>query len=98
MNESTKVEIVKFIEDNKLDFEQTGSGLNSACCIISGFALYKGVWDSDDVVTCIDKLDLDGITELKRVFKFANSHDYERFWSTEQAKLEYVFEQYAKEV
>lgn len=91
MTKEIKAEITKFIEDNKLDFDQTGSGLNSACCILSGFALYKSVNDSDDLVTCIDKLDLDGIRELEKVLDFADKHRYGEFWKTEQATKEYVF-------
>ena len=38
MTKQEKLE--KFIIDNDLKFDDDGSGLNSECCIISGYALF----------------------------------------------------------
>ena len=86
--------IKKFIIDNKLTFSDTGSGLNSECCIIAGYADYLSVTDYEPVLdainsTCPDASDF--IDELERVMDYAWENNYGNFWNTAEAKKQYKF-------
>ena len=84
--------IEKFIKENKLDLNDTGSALNSTCCIISGYALHIGIIDVDILCNMfVDKLNADQNLELEKVFNYAKKHQYEDFWKTEQAEKQYIF-------
>ena len=96
MEEISKEErLKKFILDNKLDFKQEGSALNSVCCTISGFALYIGMIFENDIENVIDELDEDAggwyENELERVFEFATKNNYGEWWKTPYAKEQYKF-------
>lgn len=89
--------IIEFIEKNKLNLNDSGSGLNSTCTILAGYCLYLGVEDVDDLlVKLADWLDEKEIDEdifdkeFKRVFNYAKEHDYGKFWTSEEAKNMYV--------
>ena len=88
-------EILKtFIRDNELTFSDTGSGLNSECCIIAGFADYIGVENYTPIVNaiteeCPDASDYQD--ELKRVVDYAWENNYGNFWNTPEAKKQYKF-------
>lgn len=97
MEEMVKT-VEKFIEDNKLDFSGSGSELNGNCVTLAGFICY--VLDSDPKlnttttgIDIIDELDIDADAnlELNRVFAFAWSNSYERFWKTSAAEAQYTF-------
>lgn len=96
MEELSKEEkLRKFIIDNKLDFSQEGSALNSVCCTISGFALFIGVTSYHEIEEVIDKLDENASgwyeEELDRVFDFAQNNNYGNWWYTPYAKEQYIF-------
>lgn len=86
--------LIKFIIENGLKFNGTGSSLNSDYCIISGYALFLEVFSVEEIMEAIDD---SGITsssyhdELERVFKFADQNDYGAYWLTADAKLQYKF-------
>jgi hypothetical protein len=88
-----KEKLIKFIKDNELNFNTSGSGLNSACVIISGYALHLGVTNATDIETAI--LDMfpkfSGFDELERVFNYASDNNYGKFWSLPKAKEMYKF-------
>lgn len=95
MEEQVK-KVKKFIEDNKLDFSGRGSELNGNCVILAGFICY--VIESDGLGwkegnELISELDLNSYAEveLTRVFEFAWTTSYEKFWKTPAAKEQYVF-------
>ena len=86
--------LLKFITDNKLGFDDSGSALNSNCVIICGYALYIGgnleyIFESLRHLEYILTVDL--ITELERVYNYAEKNMYEKFWDTEAATKQYVF-------
>jgi hypothetical protein len=90
--------IQQFIVDNNIDLSGTGSELNGNCVILAGFALHLN-GDSNDfyhVVRDIDEgnkftLSLTASRELERVFDYAYSNNYYKFWDTPEAKEQYVF-------
>jgi hypothetical protein len=87
--------IKQFIEKNKLSFSDTGSGLNSECCILAGYSLYLGCKNSEEVTNVIDEtlpaISKDYKTEFDRVFIYAKDSSYGNYWSTEEAKKMYKF-------
>ena len=93
----TNLEIVKkFIEDNKLDLSGSGSELNGNCVILAGFICYViesdglGWKEGNELISELD-LNYDAEVELTRVFDFAWTNSYEKFWKTPAAKEQYVF-------
>lgn len=82
----------KFIRDNELDFSSTGSELNGNCTILAGFICYI-IESSHEGEEIIENLHLSSkaTTELERVFEYAWTNNYEDYWETEKAKLEYIF-------
>lgn len=84
--------IIKFIKDNKLDFESTGSGLNSNCTILSGYALHLDLSFEDLCDELAETpLSRNATEELERVFDYAKDHDYGEYWTSKDAKERYVF-------
>jgi hypothetical protein len=85
--------IEKFIKENSLDFNDTGSSLNSVCTTISGYALHCGLIDVEILydLICAVYPSTSCKDELKRVFAFAKSANYQSFWSTAKAKKMYKF-------
>lgn len=86
--------LIKFIIENGLTFNTTGSSLNSDCCIISGYALYIGVENMNELQEAIDESVAEPgmyYDELERVFEYANQNDYGAYWLTADAKLQYKF-------
>ena len=95
MEEQVK-KVKKFIEDNKLDFSGSGSELNGNCVILAGFICYViesdglGWKEGNELISELD-LNFDAEVELTRVFDFAWTNSYEKFWKTPAAKEQYVF-------
>lgn len=97
MEEQVKI-VKKFIEDNKLDFSGRGSELNGNCTTLAGFICYVLDEDPDfnsygDGESIIDELGIssEAEEELRRVFDYAYTNCYEKFWETPAAKKEYIF-------
>ena len=91
-----KAKVEKFIVDNKLEFNDSDSGLNGNCVILAGFLCYLLVEEERENLEGIDVIRSLGLgseaeNELERVFDFAWDSDYEEFWETEDAKKTYVF-------
>ena len=84
MSDKDKVE--KFIKDNNLDFSGDGSELNSNCVTLSGYMLYIGIEEDEQVDMVLEDLDisLDGASELERVFDYAKNNDYGLWWEKEE--------------
>ena len=95
MEEQVK-KVKKFIEDNKLDFSGRGSELNGNCTTLAGFICYViefdglGWKEGNKLISELD-LNFDAEVELTRVFDFAWTNSYEKFWKTPAAKEQYVF-------
>jgi hypothetical protein len=91
-----KIIIQDFIKDNNINLDTSDSALNGACVILSGFALYKEINSSDDLIKIIEKIlpEIDVAVykkELSRVFHYADMNNYGKFWETKQAQKEYKF-------
>ena len=90
-----KQKLVEFIENNSLNFNTTGSGLNSACVIISGYALYLGAKNTESIKEAIGEVFPKSIgnfeKELERVFEYAENNSYGSYWKTTEANLIYKF-------
>jgi hypothetical protein len=87
MNNVEKLE--KFIKDNNLEFN-SGSGGDSNILALCGYACYIEA-TSDDCLTAVASNDIDVDNEIVRVFDYANSHYYGRWWSTPDAKKQWKF-------
>ena len=83
--------IEKFIEDNELDFTGSDSGLNSNCTIISGYSLFFGILNYDELIRYMPTIPFNAEEELKRVFKFAKDNNYGNWWTDEKAHEMYKF-------
>ena len=91
-----KEKVEKFIVDNKLEFNDSTSGLNGNCTPLAGFICYlineedMSISDGNEIIESLG-LSSEAETELERVFDFAWYAGYEDFWKTEDAKETYVF-------
>lgn len=84
--------IQKFISDNSLNFIGTGSGLNSNCTIISGYALHLDLSFEDLCDELAETpLSFDATEELERVFNYAEANNYGAYWTSADAKERYIF-------
>lgn len=88
-----KGKLIEFMVDNKLNFNGSGSGLNSSCTIISGYALHIGanVGEIKEAITETFPKANNYQKELERVFDFANRSNYQDFWKKDEAKEMYKF-------
>jgi hypothetical protein len=87
MNNVEKLE--KFIKDNNLEFN-SGSGGDSNILALCGYACYIEA-TSDDCLRAVASNDIDVDIEIVRVFDYADSHYYYKFWNTKKAKDQYKF-------
>ena len=82
--------IQTFIEKNHLDLEGCDSSLNSAFCILSGYALYLGLTLEELKEEMTEEQQREH-PELERVFEFAEDHCYGKWWTYEGAHTQYEF-------
>ena len=82
--------VKQFIEDNNLDFTDSGSSLNSNCVILAGYACVLGL-EWSELIDFLEDIPIEDIGELERVFNYARSHNYGAFWETEEAHKLYKF-------
>jgi hypothetical protein len=83
--------IKKFIEDNNLDFNDEGSGLNSACTILAGYACHLE-FTPKNIQVILDLMpSLSAKIEFERVFEYADINFYGDFWTTMEAVKMYKF-------
>jgi len=83
--------IKKFIKENKLEFDDSGSSLNGNCAIISGFSLYNGINTIDQLIDLMPELNNKGTKELSQVFKYAQTHNYGAWWEDRTNNNQYKF-------
>lgn len=83
----------QFIEDNKITFEVGRRNSDSVC--VAGFCLHKK-FKYDASVKLLKKnlprFDKAAEEEFRKVWKYADEHDYKFFWETMEAKRLYKFE------
>lgn len=82
--------IQTFIEKNHLDFEGSDSNLNSAFCILSGYALYLG-FALEELKEEMTEEQQREHPELERVFEYAEDHHYGNWWTSKEAHEQYEF-------
>ncbi len=90
----TNVErLTKFIEDNKLDFDATGSSLNSAFVALSGYSLFTGANEEEvrNVLEATESLTSMELKEFDRVYDYSKKNNYGEWWKKEEAKKMYKF-------
>jgi uncharacterized protein YggL (DUF469 family) len=90
----TNVErLTKFIEDNKLDFDASGSSLNSAFVTLSGYSLFTGANEEEvrNVLEATESLTSMELKEFDRVYDYSKKNNYGEWWKKEEAKKMYKF-------
>lgn len=91
--------ILKFIEDNSLDFSGTGSELNSNCVTLAGFVCFVNndrlsfttVRDNTLELLRREGVNLEAAIEFEKVLGYAWNNNYEKFWTTDEARELYTF-------
>lgn len=95
--ETGKEIVERFIKDNGINLDGSGSGLNGNCVILAGFICHVlDKYDdptTTDVNYIVDNLTLsdDARKELKKVFSYAYVNSYEKFWEDDSIKEEFTF-------
>lgn len=88
-------ELVNFIIENSLNFNGSGSGLNSMCVVLAGYSIFKGHTNTAQLKEAVHEVFPKSVgnfeKELERVFEYAYDNNYGEFWKTEDAKLLYTF-------
>jgi len=90
----TNVEkLQKFIADNKLDFDASGSSLNSAFVTLSGYSLFTGANEEEvrNVLEATESLTSMELKEFDRVYDYSKKNNYGEWWKKEEAKKMYKF-------
>ena len=77
----------KFIKDNNLEFN-SGSGGDSNILALTGYACFIGA-SLEDCLEVVDEIDTH--EEIERVYNYASTHNYEKWWNTPDAKKQYKF-------
>lgn len=87
------MQLIKFIEKNKLDLETTDSSLNSVCCILAGYSLYLDLNEEE----AIEQLETHPHysesleSEFLKVYEYAWYNSYGEWWKRKKAKKMYKF-------
>lgn len=93
MTKGQKAKIEQFIKENKLEF--INGRRNSDSVVISGYALSIGINNVYQLEKIIDETlpaaDYEYNEELYRVFAFASANNYDKWWSTQEAKNSWKF-------
>ena len=88
-------ELVNFIIENNLNFNGSGSELNSMCVVLAGYSIFKGHITTGQLKEAVHEVFPKSVgnfeRELERVFDYAFDNDYGNFWETEDAKMMYTF-------
>ena len=92
-----KETLVKFITDNELNFNSSGSGLNGAYTVLCGYADHLGASKKAVKEAVVSSAGLgtyfpsDHQTELNKVYSFASTYNYGKYWASDEAKRMYKF-------
>ena len=80
-------QLTKFAEDNKLTFN-SGSGGDVNILALCGYATHINA-SLEDCIKVANNSDCND--EIKRIYEYADTHEYNKFWLTKQAKELYIF-------
>ena len=90
-----KEKLIKFIESNKLNLDETDSAANSVCTVICGFSLFIGYTDYKDLMGDLEESGINYSTsffnEVQRVFDYAKSASYGKAWESQKYKDQYIY-------
>jgi len=91
-----KDKLEKFIIENELNFNSSGSGLNGAYTILCGFADHvgaskKAVRDAVKAITGVEILPANSKKELDKIYKFTTTYNYGNWWKKPIAARIYKF-------
>jgi hypothetical protein len=88
----TNVEkLKKFITDNNLEFN-SGSGGDVNILALCGYACYIEA-SQEEVIHAANSNVIWIDNEIKRVFDYASTHNYNKFWKTDNAKKLWKYEE-----
>jgi hypothetical protein len=87
--------IEKFIRENELNFNSSGSSLNGAYTIVCGYADHVGASKKavkEGVQACIGTaLSTESKKELDKIYKFTTTFNYGKWWQKPEASRMYKF-------
>jgi riboflavin synthase len=91
-----KETIEKFIRENELNFNSSGSGLNGAYTVVCGYADHVGASKKsvkEAVIACtgVTALGPESKKELDKVYNFASTYNYGKWWTSLEASRTYKF-------
>lgn len=91
-----KEKIEKFIRENELNFNSSGSSLNGAYTVVCGFADYVGASKKavkEAVLACtgVETLPTESNKELEKIYKFTTTYNYGKWWLKPEANRMYKF-------
>lgn len=80
-----------FINENNLDF--TVGSRNSTLVTLIGFAQFKGIDKTEFKVELTKEIAKDPFIaeETERLWDYCKKNKYKTWWSTTEAKLQYIF-------
>ena len=79
----------KFITENNLEFNG-GSGGDVNILALCGYACYIEA-SEEDCIKAADSDDYDTNVEIRRVYQYADSNHYDKWWNTSIAKAQWKF-------
>lgn len=83
----------KFITENNLEFN-SGSGGDVNILALCGYACYIEA-SEEEIIQVVDSnyddTDDEINNEIKRVFDYASTHNYAKWWNSETAKKQWKF-------
>ena len=88
-------QLENFIKNNNLNFEDTGSALNSNCTILAGYACYIQVTDFNILKTALlntqpSILEHEVFPSLLGTFNFALENNYGKWWENPENFKKYI--------
>jgi hypothetical protein len=86
-----KNKIREFIENNVVYFEE--GSRNSTIITLIGYAQYLGLSKEDLEKELQEEIEVDGVIqeEIDRLWSYASSNNYAKYWKTAQAKKDWKF-------
>jgi hypothetical protein len=88
----TNVEkLKKFITDNNLEFN-SGSGGDVNILALCGYGCYINT-SAADCINSVESEDINLNLEISRVFEYAATHNYHKWWKTDNAKKLWKYEE-----
>lgn len=86
-----KNKIRQFIEDNTLSFEE--GERNANIIVLIGYSQFLKLSKEDLEEELQEEIDNDGVIqdEIDRLWSYASSNNYAKYWKTKQAKKDWSF-------